>query len=66
MYEYKVITERDSRLAGTFDPQAIEDVLNHYAADGWRLAQSVLAASLWKSMKAEVVLILERPVPAPT
>jgi hypothetical protein len=61
MYEYKVITERDSRFAGSFDPETLEAALNSYAADGWRLAEGFLATSLWKSSKAEVVLILERP-----
>ena len=64
MFEYKVITERDSRFAGTFDPETLEAALNSYAADGWRLAEGFLATSLWKSSKAEVVLILERPANA--
>jgi hypothetical protein len=60
MLEYKVLTERDSRFSGAFDPEALEHVLNDYAADGWRLAEGFMAASLWKSVKAEIVLILER------
>lgn len=65
MHEYKVITERDSRFSGSFEPEAIEGALNSYAAEGWRLVEGFVAASLWKSAKAEVVLILERPAPAP-
>ena len=64
MYEYKVITERDSRFAGSFDPESIEAALNSYASDGWRLAEGFLATSLWKSSKAELVMILERPATA--
>jgi Domain of unknown function (DUF4177) len=64
MYEYKVLTERDSRFAGSFDPESLEAILNTYASEGWRLAESFLAASLWKSSKAEVVMILERPTGA--
>ena len=61
MLEYKVLTERDKMFSGTFDPDALERVLNEYAADGWRLAEGFMAASLWKSLKAEIVMILERP-----
>jgi hypothetical protein len=60
MFEYKVLTERDKRFSGAFDPEALERVLNEYAADGWRLAEGFMAASLWKSVRAEIVLILER------
>jgi hypothetical protein len=38
----------------------LERALNSYAAEGWRVVQSFLAASLWKSSKAEIVVILER------
>ena len=61
MYEYKVITERDSRLSGSFDPESLEAILNSYAAEGWRLAEGFVASNVWKSIKAEVLIILERP-----
>jgi uncharacterized protein DUF4177 len=60
MFEYKVLTERDKIFSGAFDSDALERVLNEYAADGWRLAEGFMAASLWKSLKAEIVMILER------
>ncbi len=60
MYEYKIVTERDSRFSGRFDQESLEATLNSYADEGWRLVEGFLAASLWKSIKAEVVLILER------
>jgi Domain of unknown function (DUF4177) len=60
MFEYKVLTERDKVFSGAFDPAALERVLNEYAADGWRLAEGFMAASVWKSAKAEIVMILER------
>ena len=31
MYEYKVLTERDKRLTGGFDPDTLEATLNSYA-----------------------------------
>jgi hypothetical protein len=66
MFQYKVLTVRDKTFSGAFDPDALERVLNECAADGWRLTEGFLAASLWKSMKAEIVMILERPTDAAT
>ncbi len=61
MFEYKVLTQRDSRFAGSFDLDALEVGLNSYAAEGWRLAEGLIVGNLAKSAKAEIVLILERP-----
>lgn len=58
--EYKVLTERDSRFAGTFSAENLERTLNSYAAEGWRVVNSFTAASLWKSFKAEILVIMER------
>jgi hypothetical protein len=60
MVEYKVLTERDSRFSGKFDPDALETALNRYAAEGWRVVEGFQASSLWKSLKVEIVVILER------
>ena len=60
MFEYKVLTERDTRFSGKFDLGALETTLNSYATEGWRLAESFVAANLMKSAKAEMVIILER------
>lgn len=59
MFEYKVLTERDSRFAGRFDPEALETALNSYATEGWRVVESFLAVS-WKSVNAQILVILER------
>ena len=58
--EYKVITERDSRFAGSFSAETLESTLNSYAAEGWRLVSGFTAASVWKSAKTEIVMVLER------
>jgi hypothetical protein len=60
VYEYKVLTERDKSFSGAFDPEKLEVVLNGYAREGWRLTEGFMVASVWKSAKAEVMLILER------
>ncbi|MCU1370939.1 MAG: hypothetical protein JWO77_2133 [Ilumatobacteraceae bacterium] len=64
MYEYKVLTERDKRFAGGFDAATLEATLNSYASEGWRLTEAVPATNLMKSVKAEIVMILERASPA--
>jgi hypothetical protein len=58
--EYKVLTERDSRFSGSFDPDSLEATLNHYGAEGWRVVSGFTAASIWKSVKSEIVFVLER------
>ena len=63
MYEYKVLTERDKRFSGGFDPEILEATLNTYARDGWRLVEAVPAANMMKSFKAEIVIVLERDLP---
>ncbi len=62
MYEYKILTDRDARFSGRFDLTGLESTLNGYAADGWRVTEGFTASSIWKSSKAEIVLILEREV----
>lgn len=64
MLEYRVITERDKAFSGTFDAEALERVLNEHAQQGRRLAEGFMASNVWKSIKAEILLILERPVPS--
>jgi hypothetical protein len=58
---YKVLTERDARFSGSFDPESIESTLNSYAADGWRVISGFTTTSVWKSPKSEIMFVLERP-----
>ena len=53
--QYKVITEKGGWLTGSFNPQSLETALNSNAADGWHVV-----GSTWRSMSADVVVILER------
>ncbi|MGV8846711.1 DUF4177 domain-containing protein [Tessaracoccus sp.] len=53
--QYKVITEKGGFFTGRFNPQSLETALNSYASDGWHVV-----GSIWKSMTAEVLVILER------
>ncbi|MGI8523960.1 MAG: DUF4177 domain-containing protein [Nocardioides sp.] len=58
--QYKVLTEKDSRFSGKFEPESLESALNSYGAEGWCVVGSFAASSVWKSMNAEVMIILER------
>ncbi|MEO8698075.1 MAG: DUF4177 domain-containing protein [Acidimicrobiales bacterium] len=60
MSEYKVLTERDKRFTGGFDPDTLEATLNSYASEGWRLVDAVSTGNLMKTAKAELIMILER------
>jgi hypothetical protein len=60
--EYKVLTERDSRFSGSFDPESLEATLNSYASEGWRVVSGFTASSVWKSTKTAIMIILERSV----
>jgi hypothetical protein len=60
--EYKVLTERDSRFAGSFNPESLETTLNGYASEGWRVISGFTANSVWKSTKSQIMIVLERSV----
>ena len=40
MLEYKVVTDRDEAFSDVFDPEALENLLNAHAAQGWRLTST--------------------------
>jgi hypothetical protein len=66
MYEYTVLTERDKRFSGNFDPDVLKAALNGYASEGWRLVTAVPTVNIMKTSKAEIILILERDVRSTT
>ena len=59
--EYKVLTQKDL-FFGSFDPERLETTLNSYASEGWRVISGFTASSLWKSMKSEIMIVLERSI----
>ena len=40
MHEYQVLTDRDRRFSGGFDPATLQANLNSYARAGWRVVGS--------------------------
>ena len=51
---------RHRRVSGAFDPDSLEAVLDSYAEEGWRVVEGILASNAMKSLRAEIVVILER------
>jgi hypothetical protein len=64
--EYKVLTQqgKDRRWSGNFDPENLEQTLNGYAAEGWRVVGTIPVASPWSFSTSQVMILLERGAPA--
>ena len=63
MKQYKVLTKKDKWFSGKFDPMKLEDALNAYASQGWKLTAAA-AADIPGGFgtRQELVMILERDV----
>jgi hypothetical protein len=59
--EYKVVTMKDRFFAGKFDPEKLQEMLNSYAGEGWKL-KAVTTASIpsFGGAREEIIFILER------
>jgi hypothetical protein len=62
--EYKVLTKEDRRWSGKFSPENLEQTLNSYAAEGWRVASSITVASIWTWSTSQIMIVLERDTPS--
>jgi hypothetical protein len=62
--EYKVLTKEDRRWTGKFSPENLEQMLNSYAAEGWRVVSSLAVTSMWSLSTSQVMVLLERETPA--
>jgi hypothetical protein len=62
--EYKVLSQNDRRWSGKFSPENLEQVLNSYAAEGWRVVSTLPVASPWSMSTSQVMILLERETPA--
>jgi hypothetical protein len=61
MKEYKVLTQKDKWFSGKFDPEKLEQALNGYAAQGWRVISCASAKiSGFGGNREEMIVILER------
>jgi hypothetical protein len=62
--EYKVLTKEDRRWSGKFSPENLEQTLNSYAAEGWRVVGSVPVSSMWTLSTSQIMILLERETSA--
>ena len=60
-YEYKVLTQKDKWFSGKFDPAILEQAINAYAQQGWRVIGCATAdIPGFGSTRQEFVTLLER------
>ncbi|MCL2598398.1 MAG: DUF4177 domain-containing protein [Firmicutes bacterium] len=63
MFEYKILTPKDPRFAGKFDAQKLEEALNIYAQQGFRVVNCANADFGGMGIsRNEFVAILERQI----
>jgi hypothetical protein len=62
MKEYKILTQKDKWFGGKFDPMKLEQALNSYAEEGWRVVATATASfpGFMSSNREELITILER------
>ena len=66
-YRYKVLTQKDKWFSSKFDPVALENALNAYAEQGWRVIACSTAeipgvlGSITNN-REEMIIILEREI----
>jgi hypothetical protein len=58
MKEYKVLTQKDKWFSSKFDPEKLEDAMNGYAEEGWRVVTTTTAVIT--GSREELITILER------
>lgn len=61
MIKYKVLTQKDKWFSGKFDPEKLENALNAYSEQGWRLVGCATAdIPAFGGSRQEFVAVLER------
>jgi hypothetical protein len=62
IFEYKVLTPKDKALGGKLDAERLEEALNAYAREGWRVVAAVAGSihGVTSATREELVIILER------
>lgn len=62
-YEYKVLSQKDKWFSGKFDPSVLEQALNAYAQQGWRVVGCATAdIPSFGAARQEFITLLEREV----
>lgn len=62
MKEYKVLTQKDKWFSKKFDPFKLEEALNAYAQEGWKVVACATAEfpGFISGKREELITILER------
>ena len=62
-YEYKVMSQKDKWFSGKFDPALLEQAINAYAQQGWRVIGCATAdISGFGTTRQEFITLMEREV----
>lgn len=63
-YEYKVLSQKDKWFSGKFDPMMLEQAINAYAQQGWRVIGCATAdiPAFVGGQRQEFITLLEREV----
>ncbi|WP_406699170.1 DUF4177 domain-containing protein [Singulisphaera sp. Ch08] len=61
-WEYKVLTQKDKWFSGKFDPAKLEEAMNAYAGQGWRVIAATTASipGFVGGNRDELIVVLER------
>lgn len=63
MYEYMVLTQKDRVFGGKFNPQQIQEALNGFARQGWRVIEATTTTFPgFTGAREELVFVLERQI----
>lgn len=62
-YEYKVLVQKDKWFSSKIDPIMLENTLNTYSSNGWRVISCATADIFGiRRSRQEFIAVLERPV----
>ncbi len=62
-YEYKVLSQKDKWFSGKFDPMILEQAINAYAQQGWRVIGCATAdIPGFTAQRQEFITLLEREI----
>ena len=62
-YQYKVLSQKDKWFSGKFDPALLEQAINAYAQQGWRVISCATAdIPGFGAARQEFITVLEREI----
>lgn len=60
--QYKILTQKDKWFSGKFDPEKLEEAINAYAKQGWRVVAATTATfpAMLSAGREEMIVVMER------